>query len=43
VLVGFVLQLATQTKDGLVQRISTATSGAFVVVLIATLVLVLRG
>jgi membrane-bound ClpP family serine protease len=41
VLVSFALQLATQTKDGLVQRISVASTGAFVVVLVATVVLLL--
>ncbi|MFZ7087511.1 hypothetical protein [Curtobacterium sp. RRHDQ10] len=39
VLVSFALQLATQTKDGLVERISVASSGAFVVVLVTTVVL----
>jgi drug/metabolite transporter superfamily protein YnfA len=38
VLLSFVLQLATQEKDGLVGRISAASSGAFVVVLVGTLV-----
>ncbi|PZF60289.1 MULTISPECIES: hypothetical protein [unclassified Curtobacterium] len=42
VLVGFVLQLATQTKDGLVLRISAASSGAFVVVLVGTVLLLVR-
>jgi len=41
VLVSFALQLATQTKDGLVERISIASSGAFVIVLVATVVLAL--
>lgn len=41
-LLGFVLQLATQTKDGLVTRISAASSGAFVVVLVGAVVLLLR-
>ncbi|KQO63492.1 hypothetical protein [Curtobacterium sp. Leaf261] len=40
-LVSFALQLATQTKDGLVERISIASTGAFVVVLVATVVLLL--
>jgi hypothetical protein len=39
VLVSFALQLATQTKDGLVERISIASTGAFIVVLAATVVL----
>jgi hypothetical protein len=38
VLLSFVLQLATQTKDGLVVRISAASSGAFVVVLVGTVI-----
>jgi hypothetical protein len=42
VFVSFVLQLATQTKDGLVERISTAASGAFVVVLVTAVVLLVR-
>jgi hypothetical protein len=39
VFVSFALQLATQTKDGLVERISVASTGAFVVVLVTTVVL----
>ncbi|WP_083230295.1 hypothetical protein [Curtobacterium sp. UCD-KPL2560] len=42
VLVSFVLQLITATKDGLVERISIASSGAFVVVLVTAVVLLLR-
>ncbi|WIB26145.1 hypothetical protein [Curtobacterium sp. MCSS17_015] len=42
VFVSFVLQLATQTKDGLVERISIASSGSFVVVLVTALVLLAR-
>jgi len=42
VFVSFVLQLATQTKDGLVERISTASSGAFVVVFVTAVVLLVR-
>jgi hypothetical protein len=42
VLVSFALQLATQTKDGLVERISVASTGSFVVVLVGTVVLLLR-
>ena len=43
VLVSFVLQLITATKDGLVERISIASSGSFVVVLVtAVLLLTLR-
>ena len=43
VLVSFVLQLITATKDGLVERISIASSGSFVVVLVtAVLLLMLR-
>jgi hypothetical protein len=42
VVVSFVLQLATRTKDGLVGRISIASSGAFVVVLVGTVLLLLR-
>jgi hypothetical protein len=41
VLVSFALQLATQTKDGLVERISIASSGSFVVILVTTVVLLL--
>ena len=40
--VSFVLQLATQTKDGLVERISIASSGSFVVVLVTALILLAR-
>jgi hypothetical protein len=42
VFVSFVLQLATQTKDGLVERISIASSGSFVVVLVTALILLAR-
>ena len=42
VFVSFVLQLATQTKDGLVERISIASSGSFVVVLVTALILLVR-
>lgn len=42
VLVSFVLQLITATKDGLVERISIASSGAFVVVLVTAVVLLAR-
>lgn len=42
VLVSFVLQLVTATKDGLVERISIASSGAFVVVLVTAVVLLAR-
>ncbi len=42
VLVSFVLQLITATKDGLVERISIASSGAFVVVLVTAVVLLWR-
>jgi hypothetical protein len=42
VLVSFALQLATQTKDGLVERISVASSGSFVVVLVTAVVLLVR-
>lgn len=39
VLLSFALQLATQTKDGLVERISVASTGSFVVVLVTSVVL----
>jgi hypothetical protein len=42
VMVSFVLQLITATKDGLVERISIASSGAFVVVLVTAVVLLAR-
>ena len=42
VFVSFVLQLITATKDGLVERISIASSGAFVVVLVTAVVLLVR-
>lgn len=42
VLVSFVLQLITAEKDGLVERISIASSGSFVVVLVTALVLLVR-
>ena len=42
VMVSFVLQLITATKDGLVERISIASSGSFVVVLVTAVVLLAR-
>lgn len=42
VLFSFVLQLATQTKDGLVARISASAAGSFVIVLIGTAILLFR-
>jgi ABC-type iron transport system FetAB permease component len=39
VFVSFALQLATRTKDGLVERISIASTGSFVVVLVTSVVL----
>jgi hypothetical protein len=43
VLVSFALQLATQEKDGLVDRISVASAGTFVVVLVTSVVLLFTG
>ncbi len=42
VLLSFALQLATQTKDGLVVRISASAAGAFVIILVGTAILLFR-